>query len=154
MRPADSSDMKWLKAAKKFAGEEIEDTFDEYMIRTFAQYQEVMMLEDRNAKFSAGFGPVGIVAALTNGHLYQPHVEWFPWATARNKLRSAVMFFQKSRYRDLAIVRVHALDGAAPFYRRMKQYVPLYFAAKIPGGDEFGRGDDHIFYMKCRGTNE
>ncbi len=69
-----------------------------------------------------------------------------------NRLRIAVSFFQKFRYRNLGVIRVHALEDAAKFFRRIKKYVPLFYVGKIPGGDREGRGDDHIFYMKCRGT--
>lgn len=152
MRLANLDDIKWVKTSKKLSGEEIPE--DEILIQTFARFQEVMILEDHHPKFQSGFGPVGVVAAISNGYLYQPHVEWFHWATPRNKLRSAVMFFQKFRYRKLGVIRVHALKDAEPFFKRLKDYVPLYFAGKIPGGDELGRGDDHIFFMKCRGSYE
>ena len=151
MRPAKPDDMKWLKLATNLNGGEVTADFESLMEKRFAPFQEVLVLEDANAKFGQKFGPVGIVGALTNGYLYQPHVEWFPWATAKNKLRASVMFFQKFRYRDLGLIRVHTIEPYLRFFKNMKKYVPLFYVAKIPGGDELGRGDDYIFYMKCRG---
>ena len=152
MRHAVDDDRKWLKASAKLAGEEIPT--DDFINAHLSQYQEVIILEDRHSMFKNTMGPVGFIAAATNGYIYEPHVEWFSWATPRNKLRCAVAFFQKFRYRKLGVVRVHCLRESANFFTRLKEYVPLYFAGKIPGGDKWGRGDDHIYFMKCRGAHE
>jgi hypothetical protein len=153
MRPWTPEDAKWFKVAAKFSGQEIPDDFEAQLAQTLNPYQEVLVLEDSNRKFGQKFGPVGVVGALTNGYLYQPHVEWFPWATPKNKLRASVMFFQKFRYRDLGVIRVHTIEPYVSFFKKLKKYVPLFYVARIPGGDEFGRGDDFIFYMKCRGSD-
>lgn len=153
MRPATPDDVKWFKVTAKVLGEEITEDFDEKIQAAFSPCAEVLMLEDSNAKFGQKFGPIGIVGAISNGYLYQPHVEWFPWATHRNKLRASVMFFQKFRYRDLGVIRVHTIEPYVSFFKKLKKYVPLFYVARIPGGDELGRGDDFIFYMKCRGAH-
>lgn len=150
IRPAGSADLKWFKVAKRLEHEDIEDTYEQYLIDTLSNYQEALVIEDSNHQFASKFGPVGFVGALTNGYVYEPHVEWFPWASSRNKVRGTVAFFQKFRYRDLGVVIVHALEP--DFFRRMKKYVPLYYVGKVPSGDPLARGDDHIFYMKCRGA--
>jgi hypothetical protein len=129
-----------------------DEDFYPWIEHQFSMYQEVLIAEDDNGKFGQGRGPVGVIGAKTNGYLYEPHIEWFSWATPKNKIRVAVSFFQKFRYRALGVIRVHALEDSAPFFRRLKKYVPLFFVGKIPGGDERGRGDDFIFYMKCRGA--
>jgi len=154
MRPATQDDVKWFKVAAKLSGQEVGEDFDKKIEELFSPYGEVLILEDENQKFGQRFGPIGVVGALTNGYLYQPHVEWFAWATNRNKLRSSVMFFQKFRYRDLGIIRVHTIEPYVSFFKKLKKYVPLFYVARIPGGDEMGRGDDFIFYMKCRGAHE
>ena len=128
----------------------LDEDFLPWVEHTFSAYQEVIILEDDNARFGAGRGPVGIVGAITNGYLFEPHVEWFEWATPRNKLRAAVAFFQKYRWKGLGVIRVHTLKESTPFFRRLKKYVPLFPVGRIPGGDSLGRGDDNIFYMKCR----
>ena len=153
MRPATPDDMKWFKVAAKLNGEDVDDDLESRIMGAFEPCQEVLMLEDSNAKIGQKFGPVGVVGAFSNGYLYQPHVEWFPWATPKNKLRSSVMFFQKFRYRDLGIIRVHTIEPWVPFFKNLKKYVPLFYVAKIPNGDELQRGDDYIFYMKCRGAH-
>jgi len=124
--------------------------FADLMDRTFSQYNEILIIEDNNSRFGAEFGPIGLVAAQWNGHLYEPHVEWFPWATSRNILRGAVAFFQKFRYRKIGVIVVHSLSDSVRFYKRLKKYVPLFFVGKIPNGDVAGRGDDYIFYQRCK----
>lgn len=150
MRPAEQADLKWVMASRAYAGEDVDEFMAEFE-RHVASYQEMVILEDYNGKFGDGYGPVGMVGAITNGYLYEPHVDWFSWATPKNKIRTAVMFFQKNRWRGIGVIRVHALQAATAFYRRLAKYVPLYYVGKIPGGDALGRGDDFIFYMKCRG---
>jgi hypothetical protein len=148
-----NEDKVWIRVGQKLNGLEMTDEeFEQMLLETFDPYQEVIVAEDENRRFGAKRGPVGIIVAKTNGYLYEPHVTWFPWANGKNKVRVAVSFFQKFRYRQLGVIRVHALEDAAGFFKRLKKYVPLFYVGKIPGGDEHGRGDDFIFYMKCRGA--
>lgn len=150
LRPAVPDDLKWIKASYKFENKQIPS--DEWMLSRFAQYNEGIVGEDYHPMFESGFGPVGIVLAIANGHIYEPHVEWFSWATPKNKLRLGVAYFQKFRYRNLGVIRVHALQQSVKFFKRLNDYVPLNYVGKIPAGDKWGRGDDFIFYMKCRGS--
>lgn len=154
MRPALEGDEKWLKTAITYKGDAIPEDFEEVLSAELEPYDEVAMLEDYNGSFASGFGPVGLLAGKTNGYMYEPHIEWFPWASPRNKFRATVMFLQKYRYRDIGIIVVHALEEAAPFFRRLKEYVPLFYVGKIPCGDELGRGDDYIFYLRCAKSYE
>ena len=154
IRIAESDDLKWVKLSASLEGKTVDEAFEANILAALGQYQETMILEDENPRFGQKFGPVGIVAAFSTGHLYQPHVEWFAWATPRNKLRASVAFFQKFRYRELGTVRVHAIEPSLRFFKNLKKYVPLFYVGKVPGGDEWGRGDDFIFYMKCRGGHE
>ena len=127
-----------------------DEEFEALIDRTFSQYSEVFVIEDRNIRFGSKFGPVGIIAALHTGHIYEPHAEWFPWATGKNKLRGIVAFLQKFRYRKLGVMVVHALVDSAQFFKRLKRYVPLFYVGKIPDGDVAGRGDDYLFYLRCK----
>lgn len=146
-------DKVWIRVGQKIQGHTMTDEdFETHVVETLGPYQEVMIAEDENHKFGSKVGPVAIIVARSNGYLYEPHVSWFPWATPKNKVRVSVSFFQKFRYRQLGVIRVHALEGAAGFFKRLKKYVPLFYVGKIPGGDEHGRGDDYIFYLKCRGS--
>jgi len=151
IRPATKEDAVWIRLSEKMKGIDMTDeAFTELLDKTFSQYNEIVIIEDRNAKFGAKFGPIGIVAALGNGNLYEPHVEWFEWATDRNILRGAVAYFQKFRYRKIGTIVVHCLGDSARFFKRLKTYVPLHFVGKIPEGDSAGRGDDYIFYLMTR----
>jgi len=151
IREAHEDDLKWLWAAYKSAdGDLSQEDFIHHMESHFASYNDVLIVEDYNSSFKNGIGPIAVVAAKTNNWIYEPHVEWFPWATNRNKLRSAVGFFQKYRYKQYGVVIVHCLEEHRKFFDRMKNYVPLFFRGKIPSGDEFARGDDYIFSMRAK----
>jgi hypothetical protein len=146
-------DKIWVRVGQKLNGVVKDDeAFESELAEQMSPYQEVLIAEDDNARFGEKRGPVAVIVAKTNGYLYEPHVSWFPWATPKNRIRVSVSFFQKFRYRQLGVIRVHALEDAAGFFKRLKKYVPLFYVGKIPGGDEHGRGDDFIFYMKCRGS--
>ena len=96
MREASPDDTVWIRVNQKLTGIELSDEdFATLIAKTFGQYQEIMVIEDRNKRFGAEFGPVGVVAAIVRGQNYEPHVEWFEWATPQNKLRGAVAFLQK-----------------------------------------------------------
>lgn len=149
----DLEDKVWIRVGQKLNGVIKDDEeFEAELVEKLSVYQEILIAEDDNARFGERRGPVAMIVAKTNGYIYEPHVMWFPWATPKNKLRCQVSFFQKFRYRQLGVIRVHALEDAAGFLKRLKKYVPLFYVGKIPGGDEHGRGDDYIFYMKCRGS--
>jgi len=145
-------DLKWLRTGLKVSGiEKTDDEFYEFVDDQFQQYNKYLTVEDQNGQFKSGEGPVCLVGAKSNGWLYEPHVEWFPWATNRNKLVCTVAFLQKYRYQKIGVIRIHALNEDNDFFRKMINFVPLKRLGNIPGGDELGRGDDNIFYMKGRG---
>jgi len=151
IRNATVEDQVWIRVNQKLLGIEMEDEeFQTLMSQTFSLYDEVLIIEDRNIRFGAEFGPVGMIAAAVRGSVYEPHATWFEWASPRNILRGMVAFLQKNRYRKLGVLVVHCLADSASFFRRMKAYVPLNYVGKIPDGDPAGRGNDYIFYQRCR----
>jgi hypothetical protein len=150
IREAKAGDEVWIRVNQKMQGiESTDEEFQAMLELMMAQYGEIMIIEDRNKRFGAEFGPIGIVAAVVRGPVYEPHVEWFSWATPQNILRGAVAYFQRGQYRKLGVMVVHCLDDAFPFYRRLKKYIPLRYVGKIPDGDIAGRGTDYLFYQRC-----
>jgi hypothetical protein len=146
LRPATPDDMGWLWAAYKFGafreiGDVSQDEFTARMTHALQQFPFHTVIEDRNAKFSKGQGPIGIVGALFNGWRLEPHVEWYPWATKRNQLRGTVAYLMRMRYdRNIGNIQVRARKDDETFFNRMGKYLPLKLVGTVvagrPDGDE------------------
>jgi len=150
IREAEQDDLSWVWADRRLIGLEVDrEAFLMEMAEQLGPYAELYVIEDRNSRFSSGFGPVGMIAGKDLGAVYEPHATWFSWATSRNILRGMVAYLQKFRYRPIGTMVIHSLDDSRGFFRRLKKYLPLSYVGKIPEGDPRGRGDDHIFYLRC-----
>lgn len=126
-----------------------QEDFSEYILDEAAQYPKRWVIEDKNSNFKDGYGPVGLLMAVYNGWEMEPHIEHFPWATTKNKLRSVVSFLQMMRYdKDVGIVNVYAVGKEKRFFKHITKYGVLNYAARIPHGDE--KGDRHIFWVRGR----
>ena len=126
-----------------------QEEFADYMMSEINPYQKKWLIEDANAKYESGYGPVGMVCAAYNGWELEPHLEVFDWATKRNVLRLAVSFFQMMRYdKSIGIVNVYSLKDSKNFFNHISKYGVLKYAAKIPDGDE--SGDRYIYYIRGR----
>ena len=126
-----------------------QEQFADYMMSEVQPYEKKWLIEDTNAKYSNGYGPVGMVCAAYNGWELEPHFEPFEWASDRNILRSAVSFFQMMRYdKDVGIVNVYSLKRSKSFFNHVSKYGVLKYATKIPDGD--ARGDRYIYYIRGR----
>ena len=91
-----------------------------------------------------GMRPVGIVGAdfRFEGHAIEPHVDWFPWATPRNKIESIVNFLTEIGKQYKIFVYSTAVD--LPFWERIHKYKVLVKGCKIT--DCCGRGEDAMMY--------
>ena len=151
VRKAEEEDLKWLYGAHCYPNPP-GDKDDQ--IKFFAKlqdilngYDEAFILEDRNKKFKNNWGPVGIVPSMYNGWVLEPHVEWFPWATTLNKVRSTVAFIMFARYsQDVGVTIYNSLKETKDFFKGLKNYAPIYFINKVPYGDP--RGDNYLFYTR------
>lgn len=150
IRPGVYADIRWMWAAAKRAGFEGEaPEFTEQIEPLLAQADRLYMLEDRNGEFAKGAGPVGMVLANYDGWALVPHVEWFPWATSRNRLRCTVGFLQSMRYtQGIGVIKVFSDAEHADWFKRLKRYLPISLGGKVP----FGRadGEEFIFYIRGR----
>lgn len=130
-----------------------QDEFAELMMETVEPYEKKWIIEDNNAKFGEGYGPVGMMCAVYNGWEIEPHFEAFKWASPRNTLRAIVSFLQMMRYdKDVGIVNVYSLKEFKRFFSHVSKYGVLKFATKIPDGDV--RGDRYIYYIRGRKHGE
>ena len=126
-----------------------QEEFAQVITEAINDYQKKWMIEDKNAKFNDGYGPIGMVYAAYNGWELVPSLELFSWASTRNKLRAAVSFLQMMRYdKSVGIVSINSLKDDKDFYNHVSKYGVLRYAAKIPNGDE--NGDKYIYYIRGR----
>jgi len=98
---------------------------------------ELLIAEDVNGDVG-GFGPVGIVRVHSDGWAVEPHVEFFPWATARNKLASTVAFLQMVRYKKIGVCNIYCLDDSVELMDKACAYGVLHRVGKIPNGSQLG----------------
>jgi hypothetical protein len=106
----------------------------------------LLMAEDSNPYYESGEGPVALVSVHTDGWKVEPHCEFFPWATAKNKLRVFVAFFQMARYKKIGACVASSLDDSKPLFDKTSSYGVLHFVGKIPNGDP--RGDLYLYSVR------
>lgn len=102
------SDLKWLWAAYRkgaFAIDEDlpQEQFKEAIAHYFNGHNALYMML---AKVQGELVPVGIMACQDHGYRIEPFAVWLPWASARNKLESALNFFNKIRVTRLGVLFV------------------------------------------------
>lgn len=130
-RPLERDDMRYLWAAyKKGALKSLGGVFAEDKIENAADFVAAFEREiDDNyhgawtlfAETKRGFMPVGAVLGFYSHpnprlapFMIVGDMLWFPWASPRNKIESAVYFFNRIR-REIAMVE-YANEEAKPFF--------------------------------------
>lgn len=109
------------------------------MSRVFGSFDLLWMVEDRNAGFQSGTGPVAIVGIQADGWTFIPKAHFFSWATSMNVLRSMVSFFQMIRHeKDVGVCRVEVLEKDVKMLQRMKKYAVLFQRGRVPNGSKDG----------------
>ena len=107
---------------------------------------EILIIEDLNIAYD-DTGPVAILWVFSDGWEYEPHVEFFSWATKRNKLSCAVSFFQWMRFkRALGLCKVESLEESMPLFKKCVDYGVLKFSGRLRNIDP--RGTLYIYYIK------
>ena len=116
IRPFASTDMGWLWAAYKAGSFQLPETltqeeFTKHML-TALNGPTHYLIEDHNIKFKEKYGPVGLIAVVSEGDQIEPAVAVFKWATPRNVLRGFVGFFNwvKNTHVGECVVKVSAKD--------------------------------------------
>lgn len=116
--------------------------FRERMTEIIASTDHDWILEARG---NTGPRPVGLVLAanMGRGRAIEPHVDWFPWATGRNKVEASAVFLRDVSRNWKVFVFADAENAA--FWHRMVRYRILRRGCKVP--DYYARGDDAwMFY--------
>ena len=119
--------------------------FAKSMIAIAASLHEVAIIEDDNRSFQSGRGPVAIIGIRSDGWRYEPHIDYFKWATRRNILRATIQFLQMARYsKEVGVVILRSLkETSSLFMHAAKDYGVLNFVGRIPHGT--ARGDEYLF---------
>ena len=86
--------------------------------------------------------PVGAVVIYGGPYRVEPHCIWFPWATPRNKLESAVHFLNEIRKEYLAMIFSEKEDSR--FFTHICKYGILRRGCKVIGFYE--DSDAMLFY--------
>lgn len=151
-----SKDIKILWVAQKhspFLGlpKDIpQDQFVMEIIRVSGK-AEFWVVEDNNSEYE-GRGLIALIAVRTDGWKIEPHVEFFPWATNKNVLRTCVAFFQMIRNsRKVGVCIIKSLRDSVNLFNHCIKYFPpgvLWKVGRIPNGDE--RGDEYLYSIKGR----
>ena len=157
IRPFTKDDMWILWAAYKEGSfphmEEMskEDFYAEISVKS-SKYQFLFLVEDNNKKFKAGRGPVCIIGANTDGWKFEPHVDYFKWATKYNMIRTTLCFLNWISFnKDVGVCVIRSLDNTVNLFKYMREYIGLNYVGMMPQGDI--RGNEHIFCLLGKKAN-
>lgn len=94
-------------------------------------------------KTDKGLRPVGLITGDNRfmGHGIEPHVDWFPWATPRNKLECAIQFIKQTGKETKLFLYIRE---DLKFWERVWRYKVLKKGCKI--NDCYGSGEDAVMY--------
>jgi len=106
----------------------------------------LFVIEDENDQYQTT-GPVGMGYMIDDGWKFEPHINFFKWATKRNILRGVVSGLQMMRYkRTVGCVEIHSLEESKNLFDHVCQYGVLHYVGKIKNGDP--RGDQYIYSVR------
>lgn len=115
--------MKWFWAAyRKDAFPNLSSELSQQEFRTTI-ISTLESFDDRYtfiAKTIKGECPVGIVGILGTGWRIEPRIQWFPWASDRNKLESVVNFLNEVKKQKMAFV--YAGEKDIRFFTHLCRY--------------------------------
>lgn len=140
--------MRWLWAAYRMGTWNTvlqeglsQSEFKEVVIDILGQVEYDWVFDVKTDK---GLRPVGLVTAQQRfeGNAIEPHVDWFPWATARNRLECSIQFLRDIGREVKIFLYVEEKDEK--FWNRVWQYKVLKKGCKIH--DCYGTGRDAMMY--------
>ena len=89
--------------------------------------------------------PVGVIATLTDGYRFEPHTDWFPWATPRNILEGSVKFLSNERKDRVGIIYMHDTEKNKTFLNQIARYGIIRRVGTVK--NFFAPGDDAVFFQ-------
>ena len=141
------SDMRWMWAAYEYgmwrdvmAGNLSPQGFEEKALEFMASYRYEWIVE---AQGDDGIRPVCLFLAQPVGMAgIEPAVQWFPWATRRNKLEAIAVFLKEISKQ--MIIFIFASDEKVKFWTRMVTYGLVRRGCKVV--DYFARGKNAMMF--------
>lgn len=117
-----------------------------------AGYHFLFLVEDQNKRFKEGKGAICIIGANTDGWKYEPHVEYFKWATKYNKVRTTLSFLNWISFnKEVGVCIIRSLENTTKLFRYMREFIGINYVGMIPSGDI--RGDEYIFSLLGKKAN-
>lgn len=146
-----SKDIKilWVAHQKKPWYIMPEDVTQEAFIERIADLSEsasIFVVDDYNASYKEGKGPICVFWLFDDGWKIEPHTELFTWATPRNILRAYVSFLHMMKYKKIGVCVLRAMKDTVPLLEKCTQYGVLFRSGMIAGGDP--RGDEYIYSIR------
>lgn len=120
------------------------DEFVQHVERTAAPGVTLWLIEDDNAEYRSGRGPIALVMTQHTELTVSPAPIFFAWATPKNKLRAGVGFLSNLRGSQkvgLVLARVPQKD--VKFARKLERYGVLRWAGRAAQ-------QEHLFYLAGR----
>lgn len=120
-----------------------------------------IVIEDFSSIAGGEMAPVGFISEKFDGWMVEPHLDWFPWATKKNKLRGVVNYLRFLKQNtEYGCATIKCIKDDLSFFSKIKSYGVLHNlnqfgngyelldeVGKIVGGDP--RGDVYLFSMMC-----
>jgi hypothetical protein len=138
--------MRWLWAAYQLGmWRDLMDSgltqpaFADRALEVIAAASYDWMLE---AKGEEGVRPVALILANKVGRGLEPYVEWFPWASARNKLECTAVFLKEIAKQHK--IFVFAEEKSEGFWVKFIRYGMIRRGCKVL--DYFSRGEHAMLY--------
>ena len=148
IRQTNDFDLRWLWAAyQKGVWNDVlaeglsQADFKNTVIEILGAVEFDWVFEVRTDK---GLRPVGLVTAQSRfaGRAIKPHVDWFPWASPRNRLECGIQFV-KEIGREVKIF-LYIKEKDDKLWNRVWQYKVLKKGCKIH--DCYASGEDAMMY--------
>lgn len=129
------------------------DEFFKCLAAFVSRRDSVLMVEDDHQRFREKRGPVAMISIDNYGWRIEPQIDFFFWASKRNRLRAAAAFLHMTRHsRDVGVCVVRSSERDAIFCEHLRGYDLLYPCGKIPNGTP--NGDELLFYLKGKRSAE
>ena len=121
------------------------------VVRSFrATKSQCLVVEEDHKYFREKRGPVALVSIENfNDWRIEPQVDFFFWASKRQRLAAVVSFLQMVRYsREVGVCVVRVPDRDVPFCEHLYKYDLLRACGKLPNASPLGM--EHLFYVRGR----
>ncbi len=119
--------------------------------RHIAAKSSCLMVDEDHKYFRDKRGPVAMISVENYGWKIEPQIDFFHWATKRQRLAAVVSFLQMVRYsKDVGVCVVRVGDKDVHFCEHLYKYDLLKLSGKLPNARP--DGTETVFYIRGRRT--